>query len=119
MTTPHVSGLFKNLLLLVTGLKRRYHSQVNEGMKAGTHVYVSSQGEKSQGARKGHLLSLGVLSCSGEAVSFIILASPFSSSPATVPKGRKHRWQIMVRKAEAITFNEVGFFVSFSSFLLG
>lgn len=52
MTTQQVSGLFKNLLLLVTGLKRRYHSQVNERMKAGTHVYVSSRGEKSQGPRE-------------------------------------------------------------------
>jgi hypothetical protein len=45
-------------------------------------------------------------------VSFIILASPFSSSPATGPKGSKHRWQIMVSKAEAITFNEGFFFLS-------
>lgn len=48
-------------------------------------------------------------------MSFTLLASPFSSSPATVLEGSKHRWLITVIKPEAITFNEVVF--SFFLFL--
>lgn len=111
MTTQHVFALFKNLLLLVTGIKRRYPSRVNEGMKAGTHVSMSSQGKKAMETGRTTCWDWQPHHTQGEAVSFTILPSPFSSSPATVPKGSKHRWQIIVIKPEAITFNEVVFFL--------